>query len=201
MSEMVQPKAFLCSRKILTNFSSSTSLKELLIITGKVESWPKKVYLKFDGSGWSSSLGGSSGGDVGWHDFKSSTFGYIEEGKSGIASKYLSHSLTSSSLNLTGVEWVRHTSSGNFRKSIAQVSSAMITSWSLIWKQDCVLEGNFIGLNTSKVTSSSPTLKTSFPCWTSIKVLPDARKGRPNIKGVMLNLINHLIGFIPCQIC
>ena len=65
MSEMVQPKAFLCSRKILSNFSSSTSLKDLLIITRKVESWPKKVYLKFDGSGLSSSLGGSSSGDVG----------------------------------------------------------------------------------------------------------------------------------------
>ena len=65
MSEMVQPKAFLFSHKILSNISSSTSLKDLLIITGKVESWPKKVYLKFDGSGLSSSLGGSSGGDVG----------------------------------------------------------------------------------------------------------------------------------------
>ena len=64
MSEMVQPKAFLCSRKILSNFSFFTSLKELLIITGKVESWPKKAYLKFDGNGLSSSLGGSSGGDV-----------------------------------------------------------------------------------------------------------------------------------------
>ena len=65
MSEMVQPKAFFCSRKILSNFSSSTSLKDLLIINGKVESWPKKAYLKFDGSGLSLSLGGSSGGDVG----------------------------------------------------------------------------------------------------------------------------------------
>ena len=61
------------------------------------------LFLKFDGSGLSSSLGGSSGGDVGWHDFKSSTFGCIG-GKSGVASKYLSHSLPSSSLNLTGVE-------------------------------------------------------------------------------------------------
>ena len=112
MSEMVQSKAFLCSCKILSNFSSSTSLKDLLIITRKVESWPKKAFLKFDGSGLSSSLGGSFGGDVGWHDFKSSTFGCIEGGMSGVASKYLSHSLTSSSLNLTGVEWVRHTSSG-----------------------------------------------------------------------------------------
>ena len=65
MLEMVQPKAFFCSRKILSNFSSSTSLKDLLIIIGKVESWPKKAYLKFDGSGLSSSLGGSSSGDVG----------------------------------------------------------------------------------------------------------------------------------------
>ena len=65
VSEMVQPKAFLCSCKILSKFSSSTSLKELLIITEKVESWPKKAYLKFDRSGLRLSLGGSSGGDVG----------------------------------------------------------------------------------------------------------------------------------------
>lgn len=65
-------------------------------------------------------------------------------------------------------------------------------SWSSNYEQDWTLEGEFITLYASKVTFSSSTITMSFASWTSIKVLPVARKRLPKING-----INHSS---PCQV-
>ena len=58
MSAIVHPIAFLCIFRVCNNLPSwsVSSLEE--IITGKVSFSPKKEYLRSDGNGFNSSLGG-----------------------------------------------------------------------------------------------------------------------------------------------
>ena len=51
---------FLCSRNTLSNFSSCSNVSEEEIITGNSEEFPKKAYLRWLRSIFSSSCGGSS---------------------------------------------------------------------------------------------------------------------------------------------
>ena len=58
------PIAFLWSRSTLNNFSSSTYVKDVEIITGRVEDCPRYAYLKWLGNGFCSNCGGFSNEDT-----------------------------------------------------------------------------------------------------------------------------------------
>ena len=58
-SAKVHPNASLCSLGTLISLSSCSDVSALEIITGKVSSSPKLVYLRLSGNGFSSSLGGN----------------------------------------------------------------------------------------------------------------------------------------------
>ena len=151
------PSACLCSRRTLNNFSSSSAVKDVEIVTGSVDYTPRYAYFKWLGRGFCSILGGCStdGTGVLAPSPRDSKYFLLLCPKESIHLTYSS----ASSLRFSDSFSTRLVSKGSVRPlrldTIASTISAM--------KQVSLSAGCLTASNTLNFTSSYFTLNFSFP--------------------------------------